>query len=332
MFPTSTASMPQMVDPAIVKFFDQSTEQIVKDLDYTKFKFKDFEVENINADEASSVSGFGAGQLTIQGAQYALDTMYNGYKKTLIIRKYTKRFVYSEELHYSIMKKKQQAILELQTFTKSLTQGLLYNKEQDWAKMFYLGQGTTFITGGDGVALFSASHPVRKPGIANQSNIVTVGATTNPVLNAQSLRTANFQMDRFLDDSGSLMMRGTNRTLVVPRAQLEDAYRIVVSEYGPDTANLGFGEVSPTIRTRSGYNITIKCLNHIPDAYSAYWFLVDEERMVDQVYMAKAWDPRCSEKMWDIDGSQNILASVYFGPNPIDWRWVIGSTGANALS
>jgi hypothetical protein len=35
--------------------------------------------------------------------------------------------------------------------------------------------------------------------------------------------------------------------------------------------------------------------------------------------------------MKDIDGVENILSSTLFGPNAIDWRWLAGSTGANAL-
>lgn len=332
MFPSSTASIPQLVDPAIVKFFDQSVDQIVKKTDYTRFSFTDFEVENINNDAMSSISGFGPGSLTIEGQQYAVDQIFNGYKKTLVVRKYTKRFPYTEELSYQIQKKQKMVVLKLQGFITSASQGLVYNWEEDFAKMFYLGQGTTFITGGDGVALISSAHPVKKPGIANQSNIVTVGAVTNPELNPQSLRTAVYQMDRFLDDSGSLMLRGTNKILVVPRAMLEIAQRLVYSEYGPDTANLGFGEVSPTVRTRSGYDIRVEVLNHIPDAYANYWFVVDADRMKNMVVMAKAWSPRVFERMKDIAGVENILASTLFGPNPIDWRWIIGSTGANSLS
>lgn len=333
MSANSTATNPNLVDPAIVKLFDESANQIVAGpLDYKNFPYTEFEVENINADKMSSMSGFGPGALTIEGASYGLDYMYDGFDKTLTVRKYTKRVPYTEEFEYALAKKNQMGVIKLTKMTKGMAQALSLNWEQDWAKLFYLGAGTTFITGGDGLSLVNAAHTSTKPGLATQSNIITVGGITNPVLNSTSLKAAWQQLDRFKDNAGQLMARGTNVALVVPRQLEEDAFRLKYSDYGPDTSNLGVGQVSPLIMSKTGKNFKVLTLNHIPDAYAAYWFVVDLDRMKDQVVMAKCWEPRMRPEFESIDGVKHLLASTLFGPNPVDWRWMAGSTGANATA
>jgi len=326
----STLSIPQVVDPAIVSAFDQVKYQISQKAQYKMFPFKEYEIQT-TGDKMSSLSGYGPGGLTIQGQSYQLDYKYNGYSKTMVVRKYTKRVPYTEELDYFLKKRSAMGVYEVDSMMTGLAQGLLQNWEQDFAKTFYLGAGTTFITGGDGLALYSASHPSQKPGLAVQSNIVTVGATTNPVLNATSLKQAFIQLDRFKDDAGVLVSPTTNLGLVTSRQNWETAFRLKQSEYGPDTANLGYGQVSPTITAAVGKSFSVLPLHYMPDAYANYWFVVDLDKMKDMLVMAKAWEPRIHERMKDIDGVENILASTLFGPNPIDWRFTVGSTGANAL-
>lgn len=326
----STVSIPQVVDPTIVKAFDQVKYQISETTQYTKFPFKSYEIET-TADAMSSLSGYGPGGLTIEGQSYSLDYKYNGYKKTLIVRKYTKRVPYTEELDYFLKKRSAMGVYETDSMVKGLVKGLIQNWEQDFAKVFYLGFGTTFITGGDGVALIAANHPSQKPGLPVQSNIITVGATLNPVLSAPSLKQAFIQLDRFKDDAGVLVNPSTNLAVVCSRQLWETTFVLKNSEYGPDTANLGFGQVSPTIINATGRTFKVLPLHYMPDAYANYWFVVDLDKMRDMLVMAKAWDPRIHERMMDIDGVANILASTLFGPNPIDWRWIAGSTGANQL-
>lgn len=326
----STMSLSNVVDPALVKVFDEVKNQLANKTQYTKFPFTEYEIET-TADSMSSLSGFGPGELTIEGQSYALDYKYDGYDKTLVVRKYTKRVPWTEELEYFLQRRSASGVYKVNSMIKGMVQGLNTNWEQDFAKMFYLGFGTTFITGGDGLALFHASHTSTKPGVAAQSNIITMGATTNVELAAESLKTAMIQLDRIKDNVGQLISPSTNLALVASRQLLEKAFQIKKSEYGPDSANLGYGIVSPTVLQEMGKSFKVIPLHHMPDAYANYWFLVDLDKMQDMVVMAYAWHPRMHEKMKDIDGVSNILASTLFGPNPVDWRWIVGSTGANPL-
>lgn len=329
----STSTVANLVDPAIVRLADEAQEQIVaKGLDYKLFPYTEFEVQNINADKWSSLSGFGAGTLTIEGQSYGVDYMYDGFDKTLAVRKYTKRIPFTEEFEYELQKKNQMAVTKLATLVPGMMQALNLNWEQDWAKMFYLGAGTTFITGGDGLSLINSAHTSSKPGLATQTNIVTVGAVSNPVLNATSLRQAFIQLDRFLDNVGVLLGSAMDVALVVPRALADTAFRLKYSEYGPDTANLGYGTVGPMVMSKLGKSFKILTLNHIPDAYDDYWFVVALDRMKSQVVIAKCWDPSLKPTFQGIDGVKHLLSSTMFGPNPVDWKWIVGSTGANALA
>jgi len=326
----STLTIPQVVDPALVRAFDEVKYQITEKSQYKMFPFTEYEIET-TTDKMSSLSGYGSGSLTIEGQSYAVDNKYNGFAKTLIVRKYSKRVPYTEELDYFLKKRSSMGVYQVDSMIRGLAQGLLLNWEQDFAKVFSLGQTTTFITGGDGLSLINASHTSQKPGLAVQSNIVTVGAVTNPVLNAESLKGAFIQLDRFKDNAGVLVSPTTNVALIASRQLLETAFRLKNSEYGPDTANLGYGQVSPTILAAVGKSFKVMPLHHMTDAFANYWFVVDLDKMKEMVVMAKAWEPRIHERMKDIDGVENILASTLFGPNPIDWRWIVGSTGANPL-
>lgn len=326
----STISIPQVVNPALVKSFDEVKNQLSQEAQYRQFSYMDYEIET-TGDVMSSLSGYGPGSLTTEGQVYVTDQKVGGYNKTLVTRKYTTRAPYTEELEYFLKKRSSQGVFQVNSMLHGLVGGLVQNWDQDFAKMFYLAQGTTFITGGDGVALVSASHPSKKAGAANQSNIVTVGGTTNVELNATSLKEAMIKIDRFRDNADTLMKPARNLQLIVPRQLQDTAFVLKNSEYGPDTSNLGVGIVSPQVRQSLGKTFEVKVMHYIPDAYANYWFLVDADRMKEMVVMAKAWEPRIHDRMKDIDGVTNLLASTLFGPNPIDWRWIVGSTGAYPL-
>lgn len=324
----STLSIPQIVDPSIVDAFDQVKYQLANSTQYKMFPYKQYKIAT-TADAMSSLSGYGPGQLTLQGQTYGSTFKYNGYKKTLVTRKYTERSAYTEELQYFLETRAAEGVYEVDSMLRGMAQGLTQNWDLDWAKTFYLGNTTTFITGGDGVALYSASHPSQKPGLPVQTNIVTVGSTANVVLNSTSLKSAFVQLDRFRDDVGSLVMPSTNVALVVSRQNLENAYRLKYSEYGPDTANLGYGQVGPTVTAATGKSFKVMPLHYMPDAFANYWFVVDLDKMKDMMVLAYAWEPRIHNRLRDIDGVDNLLASTLFGPNPIDWRFTVGSTGVN---
>lgn len=328
--PNSTLTLPQIVDPSIIEHSAEILNEITQESQYRKFPFKTWQLET-TSDAMSSLSSLGPGVLTIEGQTYGNAIKYQGYKKAFVVRKYTLDEPYTEELQYFIDRKREMGALELDDKIRGIMEGLDLNIEQDFAKVFYLGAGTTFITGGDSKALIASDHPSTNPSVAAQSNIITVGGTTNVVLAPESARQAFIQLDRFKMNSGTLVKPSTNKAIIASRQLLETAFRIKSSEYGPDTANLGFGVVSPTITKEVGYSFKVLPLHHMPDAYANYWFVVDLDKMKRMLVMAKMWDPRLNPELMTLSGVKHFFGSTIFGWNPVDWRWIAGSTGANAL-
>lgn len=326
----STLTLPQIVDPSIIEHSAEILNEITAESQYRKFPFKTWQLET-TSDAFSSMSSLGPGVLTIQGQTYGNAIKFTGYKKTCVVRKYTLDEPYTEELQYFIDRKREMGALELDDKVRGIMEGLELNLEQDFAKVFYLGAGTTFITGGDGLALMSTAHTSTNPSVATQSNIATVGATTNVVLAPASVQAVFVQLDRFKMNSGTLVKPSTNKAIIASRQLLESAFRIKKSEYGPDTSNLGFGLVSPTIAQEVGYSFKILPLHHMPDAYANYWFAVDLDKMAKMLVKAYMWDPRLNPELMTLAGVKHFFGSTIFGWNPIDWRWIVGSTGANPL-
>lgn len=120
----STASLSNVVDPAIVKAFDEVKYQITNKAQYTKFPWSEYQIET-TSDKMSSLSGYGPGALTIEGQSYSLDYKYDGHNKTIVVRKYTKRVPWTEELEYFLEKRSSQGVYEVKSMIKGLANGLL---------------------------------------------------------------------------------------------------------------------------------------------------------------------------------------------------------------
>lgn len=109
-----------------------------------------------------------------------------------------------------------------------LGRSMASTKETKAANVFNLGFSATRL-GGDGVALFSASHPTA--GGVNLSNIIT----GNPDLSETALQTVITQIQRTVDDRGILINAKPVSLHVAPDNQFT-AEKILHSEYTTITA------------------------------------------------------------------------------------------------
>lgn len=98
----------------------------------------------------------------------------------------------------------------------ALGRSMAATKETKAANVFNLGFSTTRV-GGDGVPLFSASHPTA--GGVNFSNIVT----GNPDLSETALQTVLVQVQRLTDDRGILINAQAKSLHVAPENQFTAA-------------------------------------------------------------------------------------------------------------
>jgi hypothetical protein len=147
-------------------------------------------------------------------------------------------------------------------YTKSLARAMAYTKQTKGAAVLNNGFDTGF-PGGDGVPLFSASHPTVSGG--SNSNIPTTAAD----LNETSLEAAVIQIAAWVDERG-LLIAAKPRKLVIPPASMFIATRLLETDLRVGTADNDINALKNNGSIPEGYTV-----NHFltdPDA----WFLTTD--------------------------------------------------------
>lgn len=282
----------------------------------------------------SVISGPGRGSLTLELQPYAQNDRYKGYSMTLRLDKFTSLLSFSEEaLHFLGKAGSSKQASDLNGAVSDAVLALFENWNEEHAKVFYLGFGTTNLTGGDAVALFSEAHPTRKSGVGNQANTFGSG-DTHRVFSAANLVDGIDKMARFKDHNG-VQFRRSRRLRVVCSPELSSTViQAIDSIYGPATANLGLSTASASFLAKRGItDIQPTVLPNIPTAYKNYWFIVDLDRAQKMAKRAVAWRPRMATDNEIEAGTMNNASSTIFGFHWGHWAWAFGSKGdASAIS
>jgi len=140
-------------------------------------------------------------------------------------------------------------------YTKALARAMAYTKQTKAAAVLNNGFDTDY-PGGDGVPLFSASHPLVSGG--TNSNIPSVAAD----LNETSLEAAVIQIAAWTDERG-LLIAAKPRKLVVPPSLMFVATRLLETELRVATADNDIN--------------AIKSNGSIPEGYTVNHFLTDTD-------------------------------------------------------
>jgi hypothetical protein len=149
-------------------------------------------------------------------------------------------------------------------YTKALARGMAYTKQVKAANVLNNGFNTSgSYNGGDGVPLFSASHPLVTGG--TNSNIPTTPAD----LNETSLENAVIQIAAWTDERG-LLIAAKPRKLVVPPALQFVATRLLETELRVGTADNDINALKNNGSIPEGYAI-----NHFLTDSNA-WFLTTD--------------------------------------------------------
>src|SRR3990167_7047630 len=210
-----------LADPRIKKIWDQKQTQLSKRLEYAKLGLTDYAAEILNP-QFEPFTGLGIAQQTGEKEAYARQDIDQGSAVTITPVKYTIADDISEEtFRFNLWPR-------VENLTEGIANGLRARVDTDAAKIFYLGAGTTFFTGGDGSALF-ATHTLLSG--STQSN-----STTN-TLNYDNLKTACQAMDRFTDDKDIQLMPCNKFRLITAREKKEKAEEVLRSIGNPDSAN-----------------------------------------------------------------------------------------------
>ena len=147
-------------------------------------------------------------------------------------------------------------------YTKALARAMAYTKQVKAAAVLNNGFSNAYA-GGDGVALFSASHPLVSGG--TNSNIPSTPAD----LNETSLENAVIQISLWTDERGLLIAAKPNKLIVPPALQFT-ATRLLETELRVATADNDINALKNNGSIPGGYTI-----NHFLTDTNA-WFLTTD--------------------------------------------------------
>ena len=208
-------------------------------------------------EEETKLSGFGNAPVKGEGSAIAYDnaqeawtTRYN--HETIALGFSITEEAIEDNLYDSLSAR----------YTKSLARAMAYTKQVKAAAVLNNGFSGSYA-GGDGVALFSASHPLVSGGVNANTPATQVD------LNETSLEAAVIQIAAWTDERG-LLIAAKPRKLVVPPALMFVATRLLDTELRVGTADNDINALKNNGSIPEGYTV-----NHFLTDSNA-WFLTTD--------------------------------------------------------
>jgi hypothetical protein len=208
-------------------------------------------------EEETKLSGFSAAPVKNEGAAIAYDNAQEAWTARYNHETIALGFSLTEEaiednLYDSLSSR----------YTKALARGMAYTKQVKGAGVLNNGFTAAF-TGGDGVALFSTSHPLVSGGV--NSNRPTTGVD----LNETALEAAVIQIAAWTDERG-LLIAAKPKKLVVPPALMFVATRLLETELRVGTTDNDINAIKNNGSIPGGYTVN----NFLTDTNA--WFLTTD--------------------------------------------------------
>jgi hypothetical protein len=208
-------------------------------------------------EEETKLSGFSAAPVKNEGSAIAYDNAQEAFTARYNHETIALGFSITEEaiednLYDSLSSR----------YTKALARAMSYTKQVKAASILNNGFDSAY-PGGDGVALFSASHPLVSGGV--NSNVPAVATD----LNETALEAAVIQIAAWTDERG-LLIAAKPRKLIIPPALQFVATRLLETELRVGTTDNDINAIKNNGSIPEGYAI-----NHFltdPDA----WFLTTD--------------------------------------------------------
>jgi hypothetical protein len=210
-----------------------------------------YETENSERsfEEEQKLSGFGSAPVKQEGAAILYDTAQEVWTARYTHETIAMGFAITEEAMEDNLYENVSA-----RYTKALARAMANTKQVKGAAL--LNNGFTTFNSGDGVTLFSTSHPLVSGGVNSNRPAVAVD------LNETSIEAATIQIAAWTDERG-LLITAKPRKLVIAPGNMFVATRILQSTLQPDTAS-------------NNVNAN-KVLNTVPQGYTVNHFLTDPD-------------------------------------------------------
>jgi hypothetical protein len=231
-------------------------------LEYAKYgeehkEIYESETSERSFEEETKLSGFSAAPVKNEGSAIAYDNGQEAWTARYTHETIAMGFSLTEEaiednLYDSLSAR----------YTKALARSMAYTKQVKAAAVLNNGFSSSY-PGGDGVALFSASHPLVSGG--TNSNIPATAAD----LNETSLEAAVIQISLWTDER-SLLIAAKPKKLIVPPALQFVATRLLDTELRVGTADNDINALKNNGSIPDGYTI-----NHFLTDTNA-WFLTTD--------------------------------------------------------
>jgi hypothetical protein len=205
-------------------------------------------------EEETKLSGFSAAPVKNEGSAIAYDNAQEAFTARYNHETIALGFSLTEEaiednLYDSLSAR----------YTKALARAMSYTKQTKGAAVLNNGFSSSFL-GGDGVCLFSASHPTVSGG--TNSNIPTTPAD----LNETSLEAAVIQIAGWVDERG-LLIAAKPKKLIIPPSSMFIATRLLETELRVSTSDNDINALKNNGSIPEGYTV-----NHYLTDTDA-WFL-----------------------------------------------------------
>jgi hypothetical protein len=208
-------------------------------------------------EEETKLSGFSAAPVKNEGAAMAYDNAQEAFTARYTHETIALGFSLTEEaiednLYDSLSGR----------YTKALARAMAYTKQVKAANVLNNGFNAAFA-GGDGVALFSTSHPLVSGGVNSNT------PSTQSDLNETSLENAVIQIAAWTDERGLLIAAKPSK-LVVPPALQFVATRLLETELRVGTADNDINAIKNNGSIPGGYTVN----NYLTDSNA--WFLTTD--------------------------------------------------------
>jgi hypothetical protein len=217
----------------------------------------DTETSERSFEEETKLSGFTAAPVKNEGSAIAYDNAQEAFTARYTHVTIAQGFSLTEEaiednLYDSLSAR----------YTKALARSMAYTKQVRAASVLNNGFNAAFA-GGDGVALFSTSHPLISGGVNSNT------PSTQADLNETSLEAAVIQISLWTDERGLLIASRPKKLIVPPSLQFV-ATRLLETELRVGTADNDINAIKNNGSIPEGYTI-----NHYLTDTNA-WFLTTD--------------------------------------------------------
>jgi hypothetical protein len=218
----------------------------------------DTETSERSFEEETKLSGFSAAPVKNEGSAIAYDNAQEAFTARYNHETIALGFSLTEEaiednLYDSLSAR----------YTKALARAMAYTKQTKAASVLNNGFSAGVYAGGDGVALFSTSHPLVSGGV--NSNTFSTPAD----LNETSLEAAVIQIAAWTDERG-LLIAAKPKKLVVPPALQFVATRLLETQLRVGTADNDINAIVNNGSIPDGYTVN----NYLTDT-NAYFLCTD---------------------------------------------------------